>query len=179
MLNKITKLFLVSTSFAPVFLTLWFSEFSKTWKLMDGIWYFIITLTLIELCFMIMWLSTKYLEIMPVQIESISTSDKEIVGFILAYLLPLINQSAFQINNNLLIFILVLFFLSIYTTNSYHFNPVLGFFGYHFYEVTIDGGITYILITRKNITNTKNVKQVVQISEYMILENEEEKKNET
>jgi hypothetical protein len=173
MLNKAAKLLLVGTSFAPVFLTLWFSEFSKAWEPMSGIGYLLITVILIVLCLAIMRLSNKHLEKMPVQIQSISTSDKEIVGFILAYLLPLINRSAFDIDNKLLIFILALFFLSILTTNSYHFNPVLGFFGYHFYEVTIEGGITYILITRKNLTNTKKIKRVVQISEYMILEVED------
>ncbi|MCX8123884.1 MAG: hypothetical protein N3F66_06935 [Spirochaetes bacterium] len=173
MLNKVSKFLLVSTSFAPVFLTLWFAEFSKSWDIKSGIWFLIIAIVLVFLCLLILTLAKKKLEKLPVVIQSISTSDKEIVGFILVYLLPLINQSAFQIEPKLLYFVLGLFFVSIFTTNSYHFNPILGFLGFHFYEVTIDGGITYVLITKKNLTNTKNIKTVVQIAEYMILEIED------
>jgi hypothetical protein len=36
--------------------------------------------------------------------------------------------------------------------------------------VTIEGDITYVLITRQNITDCKNVSQVVQLTEYMILD---------
>jgi len=172
MLSKIAKVLLVSTSFAPIFLTLWFADFSKKWNLIDGIYYLIITLILIALCFFIMLIAKKQLEKMPIQINSISTSDKEVIGFLLIYLLPLIRESKY-VDMNLFVFIIFLFFVSIFTTNSYHFNPLLGFFGLHFYQVTIEGGITYILITRKNLTNTKNITKVVQISEYMILEVEE------
>lgn len=170
MLSKLTKVLLVSTSFSPVFLTLWFAEFSKAWELKEGWFYLAIAILLSILCFSIMKIARKNLESMPVRITAISTSDKETVGFIIVYLLPLINQTSIQINFYLLLFILLIFFISLFTTNSYHFNPVLGIFGYHFYEVTIEGGITYVLVTKKNLTNTKKVDNVVQISEYMILE---------
>lgn len=175
MLSKLTKVLLISTSFSPVFLTLWFSEFSKTWNIKDGWYYLSIATFLSVLCFFIMGISKKKLESIPVEITAISTSDKEIVGFIIVYLLPLINQTPIQVNPYLLFFVLLIFFISLFTTNSYHFNPVLGIFGYHFYEVTIEGGITYVLVTKKNLTNTKKVKRVVQISEYMILEVGDEK----
>lgn len=170
MLSKITKVFLVSTSFSPVFLTLWFAEFSKVWAIKEGLIYLAIAILLAIICFTIMKIAKVKLESMPVKITAISTSDKETVGFIIVYLLPLINQTPIQVNIYLLFFILLIFFISLFTTNSYHFNPVLGLFGYHFYEVTIDGEITYVLVTKKNLTNTKKVNQVVQISEYMILE---------
>jgi len=170
MLSKITKVFLVSTSFSPVFLTLWFAEFSKDWDINEGWIYLAIAILLAIICFIIMKIARVKLESMPVKITAISTSDKETVGFIIVYLLPLINQTPIQVNIYLLFFILLIFFISLFTTNSYHFNPVLGLFGYHFYEVTIDGGITYVLVTKKNLTNTKKINNVVQISEYMILE---------
>lgn len=170
MFNQLAKLLLVATSFAPVLLTLWFIHFSKAWDIKAGIIYLIIAVLLTILCFLILRLASERLEKIPVKITAISTSDKEITGFILAYLLPLIKESGIAVDNKILIFVMILLFISIWTTNSYHFNPVLGFFGYHFYQVTVDGGITYILITRKNITNTKKVETVVQISEYMILD---------
>jgi hypothetical protein len=71
---------------------------------------------------------------------------------------------------SVLIFVAALFFLIVATSHSYHFNPLLGFLGYHFYEVNIEGGITYVLITKQNIADCKSITQVVQLTEYMILE---------
>ena len=104
------------------------------------------------------------------KIKSVKTVDNEIVGFLLVYLLPLINQSQTTIKLPVLLFVAVIFFLIVYNSHAYHFNPLLVFFGYHFFEVTIEGDITYVLITRKKITDCKNVSQVVQLTEYMILE---------
>ena len=169
MLNKFAKLLLVATSLAPIFLTLWFSKFSKEWDITVGCTYLLITIILTSLCVLLLFLSTKNLEKNPIKINSVKTADKEVVGFIIVYLLPLINESTVKINTAVLIFIALLFFWIVFTSNSYHFNPLLGFLGYHFYEITIEGGITYILISRSDIVNCKNIKYVVQLSEYMVL----------
>lgn len=170
MLNKAAKLALVSTSLAPICLTLWFVEFSQNWDWQQGWGYLLTALVLSGLCFGLVWLSARKLESLPVKIKAVKTVDKEIVGFLLVYLLPLINQSQNTISLPVLVFIAVLFFFIVYNSHAYHFNPLLGFFGYHFYEVTIEGDITYVLITGQNITNCKNVSQVVQLTEYMILD---------
>lgn len=170
MLGKLMKVLLVLTSLAPVCITFWFTEISKDWVLIRGWHFFVIAVLMVGLCLLTMHISKNHLEIIPVQIKSISTSDKEVVAFFVVYLLPLVNESAFQVDLRILCFVFTLFFVSILTTNSYHFNPILGLFGFHFYEVTIDGGITYVLITKKSLTNTRSVQKVVQLSEYMILD---------
>ena len=169
MLNKVAKFLLVATSLAPIFLTLWFVKFSKDWDIADGYLYLLATILLTVLCLLLLFLSTKKLEKIPIKISTVKTADKEVVGFIIVYLLPLINESTIKINTSVLIFIAILFFWIVFTSNSYHFNPLLGFFGYHFYEITIEGGITYILISRSDIVNCKNINYVVQLSEYMVL----------
>lgn len=184
MLNKLAKLALVSTALAPICLTLWFVEISSVWQSnlswsanltvhwQVGSGYLLAALILSGLCFGLVWLSaSRYgLERLPVKIKSVKTVDKEIVGFLLVYLLPLINQSQSTISLPVLVFVAVIFFFIVYNSHAYHFNPLLGFFGYHFFEVTIEGDITYVLITRQNITNCKAVSQVVQLTEYMILD---------
>ncbi len=184
MLNKAAKLALVATSLAPIFLTLWFVELSSAWETAlpwsqnlvshwkAGSAYLLAALVLSGLCFGLVWLSASRhgLERLPVKIKAVKTVDKEIVGFLLVYLLPLINQSQSNISLPVLVFVAVIFFFIVYNSHAYHFNPLLGFFGYHFFEVTIEGDITYVLITRQNITDCKNVSQVVQLTEYMILD---------
>lgn len=184
MLNRLAKLALVSTALAPICLTLWFVEISSVWQSavpfsdnLSAHWqagsaYLLAALVLSGLCFGLVWLSASPhgLERLPVKIKSVKTVDKEIVGFLLVYLLPLINQSQNTISLPVLVFVAVLFFFIVYNSHAYHFNPLLGFFGYHFFEVTIEGDITYVLITRQNITDCKAVSQVVQLTEYMILD---------
>lgn len=182
MLNKAAKLTLVATSLAPICLTLWFVEFSKAWNskftFMQNLivnwnvgWeYLIATVFMSLLCYLLVWLSGNNLEKLPVKIKTIKTVDKEIVGFLLVYLLPLMNQADNTISLSVLAFIAVIFFFIVQNSHAYHFNPLLGFFGYHFYEVTIEGDITYVLITRQNIADCKSINQVVQLTEYMILE---------
>jgi len=169
-LNKAAKLALVATSLAPICLTLWFVEFSKNWDWHQG-WGFLLAALLMSItCYGLIRLSARKLESLPIKIKSIRTADKEIVGFLLVYLLPLIKQSSNSISMPVLVFVAVMFFLIVYNAHVYHFNPLLGFFGYHFYEATIEGDITFVLITRQNITHCKNITRVVQLTEYMILD---------
>lgn len=184
MLNKLAKLALVSTALAPICLTLWFVEVSSAWQSSSpflnnlanhwqvGGGYLLVALILSGLCFGLVQRSASRhgLERFPVKIKSVKTVDNEIVGFLLIYLLPLINQSQNNISLPVLLFIAVLFFFIVYNSHAYHFNPLLGLFGYHFFEVTIEGDITYVLITRQNITDCKAISQVVQLTEYMILD---------
>lgn len=184
MLNNIARLSLVGTSLAPICLTLWFVELSNAWDgkesviinianhWIDGLAYLLAALFLGALCWGVIALSTsKYgLEKLPVKIMAVKTVDKEIVGFLLVYLLPLINQNSNTISIPVLLFIAVIFFFIVLNSHAYHFNPLLGIFGYHFYEVTIEGNITYVLITRQNIADCKSISHVVQLTEYMILE---------
>ncbi len=170
MLSKFSKIALVSTSLAPIFLTIWFIKLSEDWRVIDGWEYIAITVFLVIVCVVLLNLSKSKLEKIPLKIISVKTVDIEVVGFILVYLFPLICQKSENINATLLIFIIALYLMIVFTTNSYHFNPLLGFFGYHFYEVTIEGNVTFVLITKRNIYNCKNITSAVQISEYMLLE---------
>jgi hypothetical protein len=170
MLSKFAKLSLVATSLAPIFLTLWFVDFNKNWDWSDGLVYLIAAIFLSIICWVLLGLSKRRLEILPIDINSVRTADNEMIGFIIAYLLPLIKETPLHVNPYLFVFVMLLLFIVVLTSNSYHFNPLIGFFGYHFYEVGISGGISYVLISKKSIRNCKNIKKVVQISEYMILE---------
>jgi hypothetical protein len=182
-MNKLIKLFLVLTSLAPVMLTYWFVEQSNSYNKSKsffencitnykvGYFYIITTLILVLFFWLIIYLSKNKLEKMPIIIEEIKSADNESISFILVYLLPLASKIENSINIPVLIFISVLFFIIVFTSNSYHFNPLLNFIGYHFYEVKVQGGVTYVLLTRDSINSSKNINSVSLISEYTILEN--------
>lgn len=110
------------------------------------------------------------LEQLPIVIQKAKSADKEVIGFFVAYALPLIfkGQSAPDLDAWLMAGGLLLFVL--WSTHSMQVNPILGMFGFHFYEVETKDGITFLMITRRRISNVKAVGTVVQISEYGILE---------
>lgn len=117
----------------------------------------------------ISWAGAR-LEHLPITVQKAKSADKEVLGFFVAYALPLIfkGASAPDLETWLVAAAMLLFVL--FSTHSMQVNPVLGMFGFHFYEVETRDGITYLLITRRKINNVKSVTHIVQLSEYGILE---------
>ncbi len=165
MLSKFLKIIMVITSVSPVFFTLWFNDFSNQWKIKDGLIWLVISFALIIIAYLILQLSLKKLERIPIQISSIATADKEVLAFIFAYLLPLLD-----INHKMLAFVLVLFTFVAFTTHIYHFNPIFGLFGYHFFEVTTTNGVSYVLMSKRQIRNLNQVTEVILVSDYILID---------
>lgn len=135
MLRFLPKLLLVATAFAPVMVTfaivLWFdSQRSLALGLIGG------AVLAVIACVTVIKLAARQLSKNDVVIKSIKPADKEIVGFVLAYLLPLARGT--QFDGVPMFVVLGVFFLVVMTSNAYHTNPLLGLIGYHFYEVTIE-----------------------------------------
>ncbi len=156
---------MVLTSVSPVLFTLWFKEFSIDWDIRKGFFWLIFSIVLIILAYLILKISLKKLEIIDIKVQSIGTADKEILSFIFAYLLPLI-----EVDLKILIFILVLFIFIIFTTHMYHFNPVFGLFGYHFYNINTEGGVSYILMSKKQIRKVNQISKVILVSDYILID---------
>jgi len=173
---------LVATSIAPIMFTYWFVEqihhwdrqmcilesILKNWRI--GIGYLIATFSLISLFLIILKLASTRLEELKVSIDEIKTADNETLSFIIVYLLPAANGTSQNISLPILIFIAIIFFFIVASTNAYHFNPLINMIGYHFYEVKITGGITYLLLSNKPMATGRSIKEVYQLTEYMILE---------
>ncbi|MEO0234620.1 MAG: hypothetical protein ABIN11_05985 [candidate division WOR-3 bacterium] len=168
MFSKLIQSILVLTSIAPVLLTFWFKNFSKDWKPFSGFIYLFFSFLLIILLVIIIKIAKSKLEVKEISINEISNADNESVIFIFTYLIPLLN-----IDEPLVLFLLGLTFVIVSTTNIYHFNPFLGLLGYHQYKMKLQEGMSFILITKKTLYNTKQIKKVVQLTNYILLEREE------
>jgi hypothetical protein len=110
------------------------------------------------------------LERLPIVIQKAKSADKEVIGFFVAYVLPLVfkGQSAPELGAWILAAAMLMFVL--WSTHSLQVNPVLGMLGFHFYEVETKDGITFLMISRRKISNVKSIQYVVQLTEYGILE---------
>lgn len=180
-MSKWFKLILVATSLAPIFLTYWvvglcaaFKEVnasvcpSSKWIYTD-IWYLVATVALVLCCHLLLRYSHRTIEVIPVNIVEVSSADKESIGFILVYLLPLAQETT-PYSLPVIIFVAIIFFFVVLSSNSYHFNPLLTIFGYHFYDVKVDGGLSYVLLTKRNVRDCRTIHRVHLLSDYMILD---------
>lgn len=177
MLSKLAKLLLVLTSLAPILFSFSFVSWLRGRPWLEVVTYLLVAACLTVIAVAIIRQSRRHLTKSTIQIESLKTVDKEIIGFLLAYLLPLVSHPlAPVIDWRVGAFVLAIFFVVVWGTHSYNFNPLLGILGFHFFEVTTSAKVTYVLITRQDLYNTRNVTDVVQISEYMLLDATMEKK---
>ena len=56
------------------------------------------------------------------------------------------------------------------TGYNYHFNPLLGLLGWHFYKVESTEGVKYVLITKKQLRTAADSIKVGQLTEYILLD---------
>jgi hypothetical protein len=111
--------------------------------------------------------------VLPVRLQSIKPAENEIIGFVFAYLLPVLMSGSEAIDPRVVVFIYFIFLLAAWNSNSYHFNPLIGLFGYRIYEVTTTENIGYILITRKTIRSLNNVARVRKLTDYMLIDGDD------
>lgn len=101
---------------------------------------------------------------------TVEAADRENIAFMLLYLSPLFTSQFGSINFNLVIPTIIIFGLMTATGYSYHFNPLLGLLGWHFYKVSSKEGVTYVLLTKKQLRKAGKVKRVGQLTEYILID---------
>jgi len=169
MFSKLIKLIFVSTSLSPILLTLSFLSYHRHRAIEQALIFLGVALLLLFVCLGIICLAKKKLAVIPLPIIEIRNADAEILGFFLAYLIPFMGCSAIRYDLFNVIFIFAILGIVLWNSNHFHFNPLLGIFGFHFYEVKNSSNVTYILITKKTLLTTQSF-QVVQLANYLYLE---------
>ena len=169
MLSSLAKLMLTGTALAPVALVYAWVLFSDgSWKasmalVVGAIALFILMVSLLGYC-------RKNLERSEFKVTSIEAADREHITFILLYLSPLFTSEFGDLNWNILIPTLIVFVLVISTGYGYHFNPLLGLLGWHFYKVNTSEGVSYVLITKKELRSARQCLTVGQLTEYIVID---------
>jgi hypothetical protein len=151
--NCFFRLLLTSTSLAPAICIYSVIQFSnKCW--VGGSLLLFLFFALLILCRYLLIFIQKEIPPIPLTIYSVKSTDKDMLSFLLAYFLPLISPAVFNLFVNPLVSAVtfLIIFLCVYNSNAFHFNPILCLFGFHFYEVTAEENIPYMLITKEEIT---------------------------
>lgn len=169
MLNWIAKLLLTSTAIAPVLVTYaWVAyragEHRQSFVLLA------VCISLVAICTVMLRYAKSHLEQVNFSTTTAEAADRENIGFLLLYLLPLFTNQFSTLNWEVWIPAVVIFAAVVATGYSYHFNPLLGLMGWHFYKVGTKEGITYVLITKKQLRNATETIVVGQLTEYIVID---------
>lgn len=169
MLSSVAKLMLTATSLAPVALVYaWVLYADGRAKVALGLVAAAVALILIMVA--LLRYCRKHLERSKFKVTSIEAADREYITFILLYLSPLFTAQFGDLNWHILVPTMIIFVLVISTGYGYHFNPLLGLLGWHFYKVGTDEGVAYVLITKKELRSAKQCLTVGQLTEYIVID---------
>ena len=161
---------LVATSIAPIIFVYWLVAVLRSGDIFKYYGLLIALTFLLISCKLILDFAKKNLEIRAINLKSVKSADHNIISFLFVYLLPIFD---FVKKDDYYVwaFIIIIVFVVIINTNTYHFNPLLSLvFRYKFYEVATKGEITYILITKNNIISVQDVRRYIQLTPYVILD---------
>ncbi|WP_416739828.1 hypothetical protein ACM1ZW_28485 [Pseudomonas sp. NFX71] len=172
MLGRPTRVVLALTAIAPLSVSLAYVFATRDHNWLMAIWALCGCVLLGIISSWIISSASAKFEQLPIVIKKAKSADKEVVGFFVAYALPLIfkGQADADVGAWLLASLMLVFVL--WTTHALQVNPVLGMLGFHFYEVETQEGVTYLLISKRTINNVTSIKKVVQLTEYGILESD-------
>lgn len=169
MLSTVAKLLLALTAMSPVALTWAIADYGKQGYSPDQITVVGIAAILALLCLLILRTGTRSLTKVSFSIEEIKAVDNEVVAYIVTYLFPLV-APANDLSLPAQFFVLALLAFVLSTSNAFTFNPILSVLGYHFYEVKCTTGVSYLLLSRSDITDVRMVQKVGRLSKHLMLD---------
>jgi len=160
------------SSLAPVLGAYAVNDFSDGKGVVSALYWIWPAVLLVIICWLLMHFAHTMIEKETLSVESIQSTDKEMLAFLVAYLLPIIAKNTLDTSHHFAtaLFTYAIVLLCISHSNAFHFNPLLGLVGYHFYEVKAAEGMTFMLITKRIVTKQKFALPVVKVGNYMYLE---------
>ncbi|ROO29758.1 hypothetical protein SAOR_02800 [Salinisphaera orenii MK-B5] len=99
-------------------------------------------------------------------IQAFERNDREMLAFLLAYLLPFVSADNMTFNGQWLTgaYVLGVIFLVVSHAGAFHFNPVMGLLRYHFYAVRNQDGVTHLLISRAELRRPNTEIETVRLA---------------
>ncbi len=163
---------LTATSLAPVLCAFGIAQLAQGKSFAETYGWFVLCGLLVLLAFLVIEFSKRHLAEETLKVKKVKGSDREVLTFLLAYLLPLIAKDSFDVSKNIFvsIYVFVIILVTVYHSNAFDFNPLLGIIGYHFYEVEAEDGMPFLLVTRRSVTKQAIDFKIVKLSDSIFLE---------
>lgn len=174
MLNNVAKFLLVSTSLSPVLGAVAVNLYAlgKPWQSWAP--WLIVAVLLVAICWLVLVYAASQISRQRIRVDEFESSDKEVLAYLLAYLLPFLSSKSMAFEGQWLTgaYILLVIFMVIAHAGAFQFNPVMGLLGYHFYAIKNQEGVSQLLISASEIRKTHVDLQVVKIAHNIYLHKE-------
>jgi hypothetical protein len=174
MLNTFAKILLVSTSLSPLLGAVAITQFARGETVARyGPW-LAGALLLVFLCWVLLRYAAENVQEQTFRIKEFERNDKEVLAFLVTYLLPFLSTDKMGFAGDWLTgaYVLVVIFLVISHAGAFHFNPVMGLLGFHFYAVKNEDGVSNLLISRSELRRPGQEIQTVRLAHNILLHTE-------
>ena len=136
----------------------------------EGIAVLLTGLFFVAIGFFLITYLKKGLEKIRTSFSSVEAADRESIVLLVLYILPLLRTSFQDLTLLILVPAVAIFLALSLTGNNYHFNPLFNLFGWHFYKVRTPGGITYALITRRDMRGRTEEFEVGRLAPFTVID---------
>lgn len=171
MLNRFAKFLLVATSLSPILGAVAVNQYSVGNPILSWLPWLAVAFLLALICWGLLRYSASNVQSQTLNIEKFKSNDKEVLAFLLAYLLPFMSSKGMAFEGQWLTgaYVLALVFLVISHAGIFHFNPVMGLLGYHFYNFKNSDGFSQLLISKKGFMRPEKEVRVVRLAHNIYL----------
>ncbi len=171
MLNRLAKFMLVATSLSPILGAVAVNQIASGKTLVSWLPWLAVAVLLVVICWLLLRYSANNIQSQIITIEQFESSDKEVLAFLLAYLLPFISSDNMTFNDQWITgaYILVIIFLAVSHAGALHFNPVMGLLGYHFYGIKTSDGVSRLLISKAELYRPRKEIKTVRLAHNIYL----------
>lgn len=172
MLNQFAKGLLVATSMAPILGAVAINQIAQDHPWNQWLPWFSVTVLLGLICWLMLLLVSRTGEQHRLTIKEFENRDKEIVVFLLTYLLPFLATDKLDFTGEWITgaYIFSVIFFTVAHAGAFHFNPVMGLLGYHFYSIKDDSGASCLLISKKAVRRPGEALKVVELTDGIYLQ---------
>jgi len=150
MLNRFSHLLLVATSLSPILGAVAVNQYSLGRPSSEWLPWIATSVLLIVICWGLLAYAARAAQKHEMKVLEFEDKDKEVLAYLLAYLLPLaaVKDSLADMHWLTDIYVFVVILVVFTHARAFHFNPVMGLLKYHFYSVKNSNGASVLLISR-------------------------------
>ncbi|MCU7976440.1 hypothetical protein L5M43_14455 [Shewanella sp. SW36] len=129
----------------------------------------VISLLGMTLPFLILYLAKKEAQRENFIAKKVESADYFLLVFLASYAAPVVMKMA-EINFVIASMVILLIFIVAWYISNIPSHPILYLLKFRFYKVESSDGMVYMLITQRVIRSPKDIRQVIKLSDGMIME---------
>lgn len=172
MLNWFAKVLLVSTSLSPILGAVAVNQYTLGKPLSTWLPWLLVALLLVFICWGLLHYAASAAQKHALKISQFEDKDKEVLAFLLAYLLPFAAAKDMLADVHWLTgaYVFAIILLVFTHARAFHFNPIMGLLGYHFYSLKNGDGVSVLLISRSELRRVGREMQTVRLAHDIYLQ---------